>query len=130
MAMAIRDSVTVSIAELTSGTFSRILRVSWLEVSAVAGTTSEAAGSSSTSSKVSPSIAILVGSSPPVGTGTAMGMLLSAIDMGGASIRRRRELDTHLIGFDSRTLRSGHAARCGYARGGRRSAGAISAAAA
>jgi hypothetical protein len=25
----------------------------------------------------------LVGSSPPVGTGTAMGMLLSAIDMGG-----------------------------------------------
>ena len=51
----------------------------------MAGTTSEAAGSSSTSSKVSPSIAILVGSSPPVGTGTAMGMLLSAIDMGEAS---------------------------------------------
>ena len=73
IAIAIRDSVTVSIAELTNGTFSRIRRVSWLEVSAVAGTTSEAAGSSSTSSNVSPSIATLVGSSPPVGTGTAMG---------------------------------------------------------
>ena len=54
IAMAIRDSVTVSIAELTSGTLSRIFLVSWLEVSAVAGTTSEAAGSSSTSSKVRP----------------------------------------------------------------------------
>src|ERR1700754_2292431 len=30
-------------------------------------------------------MATLVGSSPPVGTGTAMGMLLSAIDMGGPS---------------------------------------------
>ena len=88
MAIAIRDSVTVSIAELTNGTFSRMRRVSWLEVSAVAGTTSEAAGSSSTSSKVSPSMAILVGSSPPVGTGTAMGMSLSAIDM-GYSLHRR-----------------------------------------
>jgi hypothetical protein len=88
IAIAILDSVTVSIAELTSGTFSRIFLVSWLEVSAVAGTTSEAAGSSSTSSNVSPSIATLVGSSPPVGTGTAMGMLLSAIDMGGASSHR------------------------------------------
>ena len=85
MAMAIRDSVTVSIAELTSGTRSRIRRVSWLDVSALAGTTSDAAGSSRTSSNVSPSMAILVGSSPPVGTGTAMGRLLSAIDMGEAS---------------------------------------------
>ena len=67
IAMAIRDSVTVSIAELTSGTLSLIFLVSWLEVSAVAGTTSEAAGSSRTSSKVSPSIATLCGSSPPVG---------------------------------------------------------------
>ena len=71
IAMAIRASVTVSIAELTSGTLSRILRVSWLEVSAVAGITSEAAGSSSTSSKVRPSIAILCGSSPPVGTASS-----------------------------------------------------------
>ena len=37
MAMAIRASVTVSIAELTSGTRSRISRVSWLEVSACRG---------------------------------------------------------------------------------------------
>ena len=73
IAIAIRDSVTVSIAELTSGTLSRILRVSWLEVSAVAGTTSEAAGSSSTSSNVSPSIATLCGSSPPVGTMSSAG---------------------------------------------------------
>ena len=89
IAIAIRDSVTVSMAELTSGTFSRILRVSWLEVSAVAGITSEAAGSRRTSSKVSPSMATLVGSSPPVGTGMARGMLLSAIDMGASSNQTR-----------------------------------------
>lgn len=82
MAIAMRASVTVSIAELTSGTLSRILRVSWLEVSAVAGTTSDAAGSSRTSSNVRPSMAIFVGSSPPVGTGTANGMLFSPVDMG------------------------------------------------
>ena len=100
IAIAIRDSVTVSIAELTSGTFSRIRRVSWLEVSAVAGTTSEAAGSNSTSSNVSPSMAILVGSSPPVGTGTAMGMSLSAIDMGYSLHRRaQRQISTISIGI-------------------------------
>ena len=82
IAMAIRASVTVSIAELTRGTRSRILRVSWLAVSAVAGTTSEAAGSSRTSSKVRPSIAILCGSSPPVRTPG----LASALDIGAASI--------------------------------------------
>ena len=71
IAMAIRDSVTVSIAELTSGTLSLIFLVSWLDVSAVAGTTSEAAGNSRTSSKVSPSIATLCGLSPPVGTGSS-----------------------------------------------------------
>ena len=68
MAIAIRASVTVSMAELTSGTCKRIFLVSWLEVSAAAGTTSDAAGSSNTSSKVSPSMAILLGSSPPVRT--------------------------------------------------------------
>ena len=73
IAMAIRDSVTVSIAELTSGTLSRIFLVSWLEVSAAAGTTSDAAGSSRTSSNVSPSIAILFGLSPPVGTASPAG---------------------------------------------------------
>ncbi|CFR73828.1 Uncharacterised protein [Mycobacterium tuberculosis] len=72
IAMAIRDSVTVSIAELTSGTLSLIFLVSWLEVSAVAGTTSEAAGNNKTSSNVSPSIATLCGSSPPVGTGSVV----------------------------------------------------------
>src|ERR1700741_4384365 len=102
IAIAIRDSGTGSIAELTNGTLRRILLVSWLDVSAVAGTTSEAAGSSRTSSNVSPSIATLVGSSPPVGTGTAMGMLLSAIDMGGPSISV--VLDTHLIGIEVAAL--------------------------
>ena len=66
MAIAIRDSVTVSIAELTSGTRSVISRVSFDEVSTALGTTSEAAGSNRTSSKVRPSIATLSGSSPPV----------------------------------------------------------------
>ena len=122
IAIAIRDSVTVSIAELTRGTFSRILRVSWLEVSAVAGTTSEAAGSSRTSSNVSPSIAILVGSSPPVGTGTAMGRLLSAIDMGEASSGADRDSLSDrrtLIGID-RMARSPHSPVCmpGHGRDG------------
>ena len=71
IAMAIRDSVTVSIAELTIGTLSLIFLVSWLEVSAVAGTTSDAAGSSKTSSKVRPNMATLFGLSPPVGTGSS-----------------------------------------------------------
>ena len=100
IAIAIRASVTVSIAEETIGTRSRILRVSWLEVSAVAGTTSEAAGSSRTSSKVRPSIAILCGSSPPVWTGAPTGgvirpfrpstwsVLPSAMDIGAASSQR------------------------------------------
>ncbi len=52
MAMAIRASVTVSMAEETSGTFSVIWRVSRAVVSASLGITSECAGSSSTSSKV------------------------------------------------------------------------------
>lgn len=66
--MAMRDSVTVSIAELTSGTRRRMSRVSWLDVSTWLGMTSDAAGSSSTSSKVRPSMATLSGSSPPVCT--------------------------------------------------------------
>jgi hypothetical protein len=52
MAMAIRASVTVSMAEETSGTFSVIRRVSRAVVSASPGITSECAGSSRTSSKV------------------------------------------------------------------------------
>ena len=50
MAIAIRASVTVSIALETSGTASRIRRVSRLLVSTSAGTTSDAPGISSTSS--------------------------------------------------------------------------------
>mgnify|MGYP000160611509 CR=1 FL=1 len=55
MAIAIRASVTVSIAELSSGMFIRIARVTKVEVSAADGSTVEAAGTRSTSSKVSAS---------------------------------------------------------------------------
>jgi hypothetical protein len=48
--MAIRDSVTVSMALDTSGTRSRTLRDSQVLVSASLGTRSETSGSSSTSS--------------------------------------------------------------------------------
>src|SRR5262245_11282454 len=53
MAMARRDSVTVSIAALTSGTDNRMLRVSRVVMSTCVGTTVECRGTSSTSSKVS-----------------------------------------------------------------------------
>ena len=52
MAMAIRASVTVSMAEESSGTLSVSRRLSRAVVSASPGMTSEWAGSSSTSSKV------------------------------------------------------------------------------
>jgi hypothetical protein len=55
MAMAMRDSVTVSMAALISGTRNSILRVRRVDVSASAGTTSDLAGSSNTSSKVNAS---------------------------------------------------------------------------
>ena len=57
IAMAIRDSVTVSIGDDTSGTLIRTRRVTWVLVSTALGTTSDSAGSSSTSSNVRPSIA-------------------------------------------------------------------------
>ena len=50
MAIAIRDSVTVSIAALTSGALSVISRVSRVVVSMSAGARSEWPGSSRTSS--------------------------------------------------------------------------------
>ena len=53
MAMASRDSVTVSIAALAMGTFSRMLRVKFDETSTSLGSTFECCGTSSTSSKVS-----------------------------------------------------------------------------
>jgi hypothetical protein len=62
MAIAIRDSVTVSIGDDTSGTRIRTRRVTCVLVSTALGTTSDSAGSSSTSSNVRPSIANLGGS--------------------------------------------------------------------
>src|SRR3954452_1242872 len=53
IAIARRDSVTVSIAALASGTFSRILRVNDDETSTALGSTVECCGTSRTSSKVS-----------------------------------------------------------------------------
>ncbi len=55
IAIAIGASVTVSIAELSSGMFSRIDRVTRVAVSTCPGSTSDAAGTSRTSSKVSAS---------------------------------------------------------------------------
>src|SRR5271169_797097 len=46
------DSVTVSMAALMMGMFSRMLRESWVCVLVLAGTTSERAGRSNTSSNV------------------------------------------------------------------------------
>jgi hypothetical protein len=53
IAMANRDSVTVSIAALAIGTCRRILRVRFEETSTSLGRTLECCGTSSTSSKVS-----------------------------------------------------------------------------
>jgi hypothetical protein len=55
MAMASRLSVTVSMAADTSGMFSLISRVNRVDTSTWVGITSDAPGSSKTSSKVSPS---------------------------------------------------------------------------
>ncbi len=52
MAMAMRASVTVSIAALISGMLSAMVEVSFVRVSACAGSTSEAPGTSNTSSNV------------------------------------------------------------------------------
>ena len=52
MAIAMRASVTVSIAELSNGMFRRIDRVTRVETSACEGSTLEAAGTRRTSSKV------------------------------------------------------------------------------
>ena len=52
IAMASPDSVTVSIAALTIGTFRRMLRVKRVEMSTWWGSTSECWGTSRTSSKV------------------------------------------------------------------------------
>ena len=54
--MAMRASVTVSIAADITGRFSRMSRVSWVDVSTSLGRTDESAGRSMTSSNVSPSL--------------------------------------------------------------------------
>jgi hypothetical protein len=54
IAIAIADSVTVSIADETSGTASEILRVNQVEVLTSDGTTSDASGRRRTSSYVRP----------------------------------------------------------------------------
>jgi hypothetical protein len=59
MDIAILDSVTVSIAEETRGTAKVMLRVNRVEVLTSDGTTSDASGSKSTSSKVRPRIVTL-----------------------------------------------------------------------
>ncbi|OPZ48789.1 MAG: hypothetical protein BWY95_00565 [Bacteroidetes bacterium ADurb.BinA104] len=59
MAIAILDSVTVSIAAVTNGRFSVMLREKRLVKEISRGSTSEYAGISSTSSKVNPSIITL-----------------------------------------------------------------------
>ncbi len=55
MAMARRDSVTVSMAEEASGMFKSSLRVKCVRVSTSVGSTDDLPGNSSTSSKVRPS---------------------------------------------------------------------------
>ncbi len=52
MAIAIFASVTVSMAEATTGRFSAIERVMWVRISTSEGSTSDRPGLSSTSSKV------------------------------------------------------------------------------
>ena len=54
IAMAMRASVTVSIAELSSGTRSEMRRLTWVVVSTSLGMTSDSFGCSSTSSNVRP----------------------------------------------------------------------------
>ena len=65
IAIAIRDSVTVSMAALTSGTLRVISRVSRVVVSISSGARSDSPGSSSTSSYVRPSAANFSGISTP-----------------------------------------------------------------
>ncbi len=65
MAIAMRASVTVSIAAEISGMFSAIAGVTNVRVSAVAGSTSDGPGTSSTSSNVSASRSSMPDPLPP-----------------------------------------------------------------
>src|SRR6056297_3223144 len=64
MAIAMRDSVTVSIALETNGIRTAMLRVTLLDVSTSLGTISDAPGSNRTSSKVRPCKATFPSTSP------------------------------------------------------------------
>ena len=90
-AIAIRASVTVSIAAETIGMSSAIVRVSRVAVETSFGSTADSAGTSSTSSKVRPSFAELLG----------------AIE-GRARPRPLESLDVHR---DNATARAGWLAR-------------------
>ena len=83
IAMAIRDSVTVSIGDDTSGTRSRTRLVTCVPVSTELGTTSDSAGSSSTSSNVRPSIANFGGS-------PAVSLVMATISVARSAARRAR----------------------------------------
>ena len=74
MAIASRDSVTVSIAALSSGTFSLMFRVKRVETSTCVGSTVECCGTSSTSSNVS-----AVASSVSVGERVSAPLLFKSI---------------------------------------------------
>src|SRR5699024_1374584 len=76
MAIAIRASVTVSMAAEASGTFSATLRENLLEVPTAPGSTSDSTGNNTTASNVSPSIANL-----PVSSGCAAGTVSAASDV-------------------------------------------------
>ncbi len=66
-AIAMRASVTVSIAAETTGTSRTIVRVSRVAVETAFGSTDDSAGTSRTSSKVRPSLANFSGSPVPEG---------------------------------------------------------------
>src|SRR5450759_3787083 len=103
--MAIRPSVTVSMAEESNGMCSSMPPDSRVRVSASLGTTSDAAGSSRTSSKVSPSRANFSGR-PARALGTSIAS--SPITRGRVSITVVRGLvvdcedcqEPHYFGWD------------------------------
>ena len=111
--MAIRDSVTVSIGDDTSGTFIRTRRVIWVLVSTALGTTSDSAGSSSTSSNVRPSIANFAGQ--PV-----ISLVIAAIPFGVTSVLSIRETSAPIVSAQPAAVRAppARAPAAEYRRGG------------
>src|SRR4051794_7584427 len=104
-AIAIRASVTVSIAAETTGTSSTIVRVSRVAVETSFGRTDDSAGTRRTSSKVSPSFAnfagrlVWAGSSPRFSTSIGEGYRgerMRSIELRGFARLEVRELDPGL----------------------------------